>query len=432
MADLQKVSEIIFDYIKTKGDIKADFSINETETNEITMKDGKFTLFRTLFDNDIAIKVIKDNKKAATSINKFDKETIEKAIDEVIASAEAGSPDECFDIAPGLEPKEFFGKALTPDIEKLMNRTLELSEDIAARHKKILLIEMFAKYVRGRSIFINTNGTRDDSEYGYYEVAVEFAGNDGTASTGIAGSFLRFDNLDERLIDLGSIERDLQDAENSLNPIKISDKFEGDVILTPSCAAQMIGGTLMNSVSDYVLISKTSLWLDKLGEQVASPLLTVRNKPWDERIVVHEVHTADGFRAEDYDLIEKGVLKSFAASLYAANKCKVKPAPCSGFYLVVDAGETPYDDMVKSVKRGLIVGSVSAGAPGANGEISGVAKNAFYVENGEIKGAVIETMISGNLFDMLKNIKAISKEQTCDGMMVMPSLLVGDVTIQGN
>ena len=147
MADLQKVSEIISDYIKTKGDIKADFSINETETNEITMKDGKFTLFRTLFDNDIAIKVIKDNKKAATCINKFDKETIEKAIDEVIASAEAGSPDECFDIAPGLEPREFFGKALTPDIEKLLNRTLELSEDIAAKHEKILLIEMFAKYV---------------------------------------------------------------------------------------------------------------------------------------------------------------------------------------------------------------------------------------------------------------------------------------------
>ncbi|WP_022760738.1 TldD/PmbA family protein [Butyrivibrio sp. AD3002] len=432
MANLYEVSDIIADYIKTKGDLKADFTIYETETNEITMKDGKFTLFRTMFDNNVSIKVIKDHKKASTSINKCDKESIEKAIDEVIASAEAGSPDEAFDIAPGLEPASFTKGALTPDIEKLMERTKELSDDIAREHKNIMLIEMFAKYIRGKSIFINTNGTKDDVDFGYYMIATEFAGNDGENTTGVAVSYAVFDNLDSKLITLGSIEKDLQDAENSLNPMKISDKFEGDVILTPGCVSQMLGAIIGNTVVDHTLITKTSVWLDKLGEQVASPLLTVRFNPWDERILVTEVHTSDGFRSEDYNLIEKGVLKSFAASLYAANKCGVKRAPNSSFNTVVDAGDTPYEDMVKSIKRGLIVGSVSAGSPGANGEMSGVAKNAFYVENGEIKGAVIETMISANLFEMLKNIRAISKEQLCDGNMVMPSILVENVTISGN
>ncbi len=62
------------------------------------------------------------------------------------------------------------------------------------------------------------------------------------------------------------------------------------------------------------------------------------------------------------------------------------------------------------------------GMPGANGELSGVAKNSFYVENGEVKGAVIETMISLNLFDLCNNITAISKERVCDGFMIMPSI----------
>ena len=432
MANLQEISEIISEYIKTKGDLKADFTISETETNEITMRDGKFTLFRTLFDNDIAIKVIKDHKKASTSINKCDRESVEKAIDDVIASAEAGSPDECFDIAPGLEPEKFSMGALNPDIEKLMERTKELAEDIAERHKNIMLIEMFAKYVKSHSLFINTNGTRDEAEAGCYIIMVEFAGNDGNASTGISGSVVTFDNLDERLINLGSIEKDLTDAENSLNPIRINDKFVGDIILTPACSAIMLGAVIGNSVVDHTLINKTSVWLDKIGEQVASPLLTVRSNPSDERIVLREVHTADGFRSEDYNLIEKGELKNFAASLYAANKCGVKRAPNSSFSLVVDAGDVSYEDMVKGVKRGLIVGNVSAGQPGANGEMSGVAKNAFYVENGEIKGAVIETMISGNLFEMMKDIKAVSKEQLCDGNMVMPSLLIENVTIIGS
>ena len=432
MANILEISEAIAEYIKTKENVKADFSVSEVEQHEITMKDGKFTLFRTLFDNNIDIKVIKDNKKGTTSTNNVTVEAAKAAVDAVIASAEVGSPDENFDIAPGLEPEKFSLGVLTPDIEKLMERTKELADDIAEKHKKIKLMEMFTKYVHGHVIFMNTNGTRDEKEYGFYEVAIDFAGNDGENSTGIAESYVILDSLDDRLINAGSIEKDFTDAENSLNPLRISDKFEGDCIVTPGCAAQLIGGVLANAITDYVLINNTSTWIGKLGEQVASPLLTVRSNPWDERIINHEIHTCDGFRSENYDIIEKGVLKSYAASLYAANKCGLEHAPNSSFDLVVDAGDTAFEDMIKSIKKGLIIGSISAGAPGANGEMSGVAKNAFYIENGEIKGAVIETMISGNIFDMLKNIKAISKEQLCDGQMVMPYLQIGNVTISGN
>ncbi len=432
MANILEISEAIAEYIKTKENVKADFSVSEMEQHEITMKDGKFTLFRTLFDNNIDIKVIKDNKKGTTSINNVTVEAAKKAVDDVIASAEVGNPDENFDIAPGLDHETFKMGVLTPDIDKLIERTKELADDIAEKHKNIKLMEMFTKYVHGRAIFTNTNGTRDDNEFGFYAIAIDFAGNDGENSTGIAESYVVLDNLDDRFINAGSIEKDLTDAENSLNPLRINDKFEGDCIVTPGCAAQLIGGVLANAITDYVLINNTSTWIGKLGEQVASPLLTVRSNPWDERIINHETHTGDGFRSENYDIIEKGVLKNYAASLYAANKCGLEHAPNSSFDLVVDAGDTAYEDMIKSIKKGLIIGSLSAGAPGANGEISGVAKNAFYVEDGEIKGAVIETMISGNIFDMLKNIKAISKEQLCDGQMVMPNLLIGNVTISGN
>jgi PmbA protein len=261
---------------------------------------------------------------------------------------------------------------------------------------------------------------------------MEFAGNDGENSTGINYTYVIFDDLDKKFIELGSIEKDLTDAENSLNPIRVSDKFEGDVLFTPNCAAQVLSFVMGNTVADHALVTKTSKWLDKIGEQVASPLLTVRANPWDERIICHEVHTCDGFRSENYDVIEKGVLKSFGATLYAASKCGVDRAPNTGMDAVVDPGDTPYEDMVKSIKKGLIIGSLSCGMPGATGELSGVAKNAFLVEDGEIKGAVMETMISVNLFDMLFNIKSISKELLCNGSMVMPYILAGGVTISGN
>ena len=73
-------------------------------------------------------------------------------------------------------------------------------------------------------------------------------------------------------------------------------------------------------MSDGVIIDGTSLWLDKVGEQVASDKLTVSKKPFDKRIVNGERGTQDGFRAEDVTLIEKGVLKTHSLSLYAPTK----------------------------------------------------------------------------------------------------------------
>ena len=186
-----------------------------------------------------------------------------------------------------------------------------------------------------------------------------------------------------------------------------------------------------NYISDGVIIDGTSLWLDKVGEQVASDKLTISKKPFDERIVGGERGTQDGFRAEDVILIEKGVLKTHSLSLYAANKTGRPVVKNTGWSLVVEPGDKSLDDIVKSVDKGLIMGGFSGGQPGANGEFSGVAKNSFYVENGEVKYAVSETMVNGNLGEIVKNIRDISKEIVCNGNSVIPYIAVDGVIISG-
>jgi len=431
MKKIAEVSEQLKAYIEEKSGLKAQYTVSETKTREITMEDGEFTLFRTLFDQSVDIKVIKDNRVGSASINKTDDDSLHTALDTAISSAESGTEDECFDIAPGMESAEFKIGVLEPDIDQLMQRAKELSEDIKKRHPKVKVMQMILSHVRDHSIYRNTNGSMDEVDKGYYEVYVEFAGNDGTNSTGIAGSAVDIVSLDRPLIELGSFDRDLQDAENSLCPVTVDGKFEGEVIFAPNCAMRMIYYALTNFAGDATVLDQTGLWLGKLGEKVVSEKLTIGMKPWDERIINHEVHTEDGFRSEDYTVIDKGVLKSYQTSLYTANKRRVDRAKNSGFDIVIEGGDTPYADMVKNMKRGLIVGAVSGGMPSGNGELSGVAKNSFYVENGEIKGAVMETMINCNLADMLNNVVAISQEVLCDGGMVMPYIGVDKVVISG-
>ena len=63
MANIIEVSDKLKSLIDEKGDIKAQYTVALTKTREITMENGEFTLFRTLFDNAVSIKIIKDGRR---------------------------------------------------------------------------------------------------------------------------------------------------------------------------------------------------------------------------------------------------------------------------------------------------------------------------------------------------------------------------------
>ena len=98
---------------------------------------------------------------------------------------------------------------------------------------------------------------------------------------------------------------------------------------------------------------------------------------------------------------------------------------------VVDPGETTLAEMIASVSNGLLLNRISGGAPASNGDVSAVAKNSFLIRDGKIAGAVTETMLSGNIAAMLKQITAISKERISDGASILPWIKTTGVTISG-
>jgi len=48
-----------------------------------------------------------------------------------------------------------------------------------------------------------------------------------------------------------------------------------------------------------------------------------------------------------------------------------------------------------------------------------------------MKGAITETMVSGNLAAVLRNIRAISRDRLEDGFRMLPWVLTSGVTISG-
>ena len=87
--------------------------------------------------------------------------------------------------------------------------------------------------------------------------------------------------------------------------------------------------------------------------------------------------------------------------------------------------------MIKNVKKGILLGRFSGGSPAANGDFSGVAKNSYLIENGEITKPLSETMIAGNIVKMFNDIISVSKEKVDYGNAIVPWMHSTGITISG-
>ena len=429
--ELKKTADLLDSQLKEQGIGKYKYTLSRSEKQELNLENGGFKLMRTVFNNSGSLKVFLGEKMGSASGNNITGDGLRKLAAEARAAAESASEDPCHDLAPD-QGKEFFCQGVyEPDLDRFIERISEFLETTAKDFPKIRIMSAIGSFDRWEWISRNTNGTEFSARAGQYHFGIEICAGEGDKTTGLDYTGFTTANLDTPFMEMGDLRRRLGDEQNSIDPETLNGKFEGTVIMTPGCAAEFLYMMLSNYAGEGVVINGTSLWLDKVGEQVVNENLTVSLDPYDERIVMGERGTGDGFRSEKVTIIDRGVLKTHMLSLYGANKTGRPVMKNSAFDLVVAPGDKTLEEMIASVDRGLILGGFSGGQPGTNGEFSGVAKNSFLIEKGKIRGAVTETMVNGNLGEAFKNIRGISRELLCDGSTVVPYIAVDGIVISG-
>ena len=431
MHDLKMIADKALAALKDNGADKAQCAVRFTETHEFNVDGGKFSLFRTLFDNSLSLTAVKDDKKGSVGINRLDDDSIAAAAVNCLAIADSGAADPAWVFAEKSENGFFTAGAPEADLDLLFDRTEELMRQIGEQFPLILMEQMIVTHKKRHSVFKNSLGVEYETLSGNYEISLMFSAHEGEKSSSFFGSGVITDRLDVPFMELGTIREDLENVSKQLDTQPLEGKFTGVAVFPPSSLGTFIGSALGNFASDGTLLDGTSPWKDSLGKVVADPAITISAAPLDERIVCGERFTGEGFRSENYDIIRDGVLESFMLSGYVANKTGLPRAKNSSYAIVMKPGETPYADIIAGIERGILVGRFSGGEPGTSGDFSGVAKNSFLIENGKITCALSETMISGNLGDLLKNVVAISSEVVCDGATVLPYAAFGGVTVSG-
>jgi len=419
------------DSLKKAGAGKAACMVSTGRKDEFNVEANKFSLLRTLFNNWLSIKAIKDGRKGKIVINKFDKESVDEAVANCMALTASAEPDDAEDIAEKGENKSFDQTCGGPDMDKLFSRSKEFIERLAGEFPKIVLESLISDFESTETTYVNSNGVEFNSSSEWYDVNTMYSAKDGGKSTSFNGYFTRVASLETPFMELGMQRQLLDESSRSLDPRMVDGKFTGKILLTPACG-DMIWETLFtNFLSDMPLVKGTSRWKDALGGKVADSKLTLRMSPLNPMIVAGERFTDDGFESRDMDIILGGVLKNFALSLYGSRKTGKPRALNSSFNIEVASGDKPLHEIIKGIDRGILMNRFSGGSSGAGGEISGVAKNSFLIENGKVTDAIKETMVSFDITKVLENITAISSERCQNGVTLLPWCCFDGVTISG-
>lgn len=430
-ADGMDVVRAALKELKDAGADQAVASLTRGEKSELNVDSGRMSLYRTTANVSIGVMALVGSRKGSVSVNDASPEAIRKAAKEAVATARAGRPDPANGISPGRELERFSRGPDKPDSDAMYARLREFVDYAGREYPDTKLEQCVLDFVASESFYANSNGAEFAESYGAYDFSAMFTTKRGGRASSFNSSGASHLSLDTPLAQWGGLDRLMRESAASLDARPVDRAFKGDLILTPDCLGDFLSFLDGAYMGDYALITGNSPWKKKLGRRVLSPLVTVRSEPNGPRVELGYGYTGDGFRAENCAIIEAGRLESFTLGLYGSNKTGLPRCPSGGGAVIMEPGGTPYNDMLASVKRGIVMSRFSGGSPSDNGDFSGVAKNSFLVENGRIIRPLAETMVAGNLARLFNDVRAVSKETVSFGSSILPWVLCGGVHISG-
>ena len=423
-----EIANYCLEQLKQSGADKSQCAVTLSEKKELNVETGEMSLFRTTFNTNIGLSVIKNKKSAAIGINKTDKKSINNAIEKVMEMAESSQPDDANDISE-YQKKQYFSKGDdSPNMNEMYQRLEEFRTYVKSNYPTINMESAIVDFSLIKSIFLNSNGVEFETKEGMYGFSNMFTAKEGQDTSSFNGSGISALSLDQPFIDIGSTNRLLKQSTEQVRTKKIPNKFTGDILVTPDCLSDFLG-FITGDISDGKIISKTSIYKDKLNQAITDSRFSLHSHPISEEISDGYYITDDGYVAENSTIIEKGVLKTHLLSLYGANKTGSQRALNDGGAYIIDPGEQSKEDIIKNIKKGVLLERFSGGRPAADGDFSGVAKNSYYIEDGKIQYPISETMISGNIKEMFTNIGEISKDRINFGYCIFPWISFKNITI---
>ena len=444
----QDLARDILHQAKAKGASQGDLLMVESESFFVTVRLGEIEKISQAQEKRLGLRLFFGASSATASTSDISKGSIERLVDETCAMARSTAqdkysglpaPEECARTFLDLDLLDDSGRALS--VEERSRLALE-TEKTALDYDRRITNSEGAEFSNqaGRVIYANSHGFSGEyrgSTYGLSVVPV--AALDGMMQRDYWYSSQRkFSRLESpESVGRKAAARVLR----RLGARKIKTR-EVPVVFEPEIAATLLRH-LSGALSGYSLYKGASFLIGKLGDKIASELITVVDDGTIPAALGSKPFDGEGLPTGRKTVVEKGVLQSYLLDTYSGRKLGYPStgnaarsvgeppgvAP-TNFYL--SPGSYSPEKIIASVEEGFYVTElIGFGVNLVTGDYSRGAAG-IWIEKGELTYPVEEVTIAGNLKEILLNIEMVGNDLEMRDRICAPTVKISRMTVAGD
>lgn len=421
--------------------------VGRSLSTDVRIYEGEVEHFVSAQTEGIGIRVIRNGRTGTSSCGTLDPTEIAEVLAEARDNLEYGEPDEWAGMAEPdgmpVVPQNLWNEALAATTTA---RKIELAKSLErltlARDARVRVDDSNYSDAFSETAVATTTGIRvAGRENGCYLSVGTLADDGDETQTGFGFAVGR----DVEELDVERAASEAVDRATRLLGATKPDSRRLTVVLDPFVTAQflgIIGGTL----SGESVVKGRSLFAERIGEQVATPLFTLVDDPTNPLAYTATDIDGEGLAARRNVLIENGTLKMFVQSSYSARRMKTSTtgngvrggyggSPSSGcLALQIVPGSRTQEELIAGVDDGILIQQVQGLHSGVNpvsGDFSTGAAG-ILIENGALGAPVREFTIASTLQRMLQDIAEVGGDLEWLPMRATGvSLVIHDVTMSG-
>jgi PmbA protein len=431
---------------RARGASEADGFLIEEQHFSASVRLGQVDTVKHSREQRLSLRVFAGKASAAASTSDLSRASLERVVDEATALARvtaadphAGLPDpgDLIQSLPDLELEERGAEDLAPEAKvELARRTESAALETDPRIANSEGAEYWDR--RARYVYATSHGFARGYATTSYGLSVSpVASANGEMQRDYWYSAARHRGALEAPEAIGRTAA--RRALRRLGGRKVK-TVEVPVVFDPENAASLVR-SIAGAASGPGLYRRASFLLDRLGQRIAAPSVTIVDDGLMPRALGSRPFDGEGLATRRTVLVDKGVLQSYLLDSYSARKLGLRSSHhasrdgagvgVSTTNLMLEPGTTTPEEIIRSVKSGFYVTElIGFGVNGVTGDYSRGAAGQ-WIENGELAYPVEEVTIAGNLLEMFAAIEAVGNDLVLRDRTVSPTLMVGRMVVAG-
>jgi PmbA protein len=421
--------------------------VSRSTRTSVRVYGGEVESLTSADSSGAGVRVIREGRLGFAHCGSLDPGVLADTLAEARDNCAFGEPDECNGLAepdgvPVVARDAWADAVVSNPVDRKVELALELERRVLGLDPRVTGARSTSfGDAWGESAIVSTTGVRGVDRGASCSVSTQpLAHQDGATQTGFAHDGGR----DPAALDLERVAAEAVERATRLLGATKPPSGRLTIVLEPRLAMTLLG-IVSGMLAGDVVLKGRSPFGDRVGEQIASPLVHLVDDPTRPESLGSEEIDGEGLACRPNELIVDGVLQGFLRDSYTGRRTGLgstasavrgtRSLPGVGAQvLVMRPGDRTQEELLSSIERGLFVNSFTglhSGVNAVSGDFS-VGADGLMVRDGALAEPVRELTLASTIQRLLLDVAEVGADlEWMTSGHAAATIVIPDVAVSG-